>query len=362
MNRLYNWYLQETQNSNLVYDEAQVILINKFDIFLNNYNNHSFLHKLLTKHKPQKSGFYIYGGVGLGKSMLMNKFYEQFTEEHKTRIHFHEFMHNIHQELSQLKDNKNPLLTIAKKLKKQYKIIFLDEMHISDIATAMILKNLFENLFNQGILIITSSNYAPDDLYQDGLMRDRFIPAIRILKQQLEIVQLVSTNDYRQLNTSVNNLFLTNIPNSHEGLNKLFNKVCHNKLIIQNNTIEIQKRKIPFIKKSSNIIWFNFDILCGDLRSQLDYLELAQNFNWFIIENIHELKPQDKEMARRFTWLIDILYDENRKLIISSSCDIDKIYLEGEFAPEFKRTISRLTEMQTDEYLSKLPLHPIIET
>ncbi|MFN8769954.1 MAG: cell division protein ZapE [Neisseriaceae bacterium] len=367
MNKLLNWYLTETQNNNLIYDEIQANVVKEFDKFLAIYNSYNYLSRFfavlhLNRYTTKKLGFYIYGNVGRGKSMLMNEFYSQFPEHHKLRIHFHEFMHNIHQKLAELKDKKNPLATIAKNFKRQYRIIFLDEMHISDIATAMILKNLFENLFKENIYIITSSNYAPTDLYHDGLMRERFIPAIKLFEKYLKIINLESPRDYRLINSSINHLFLINIPPAHEDLLKLFNKISHNKSVTTNGLIEIQKRKISFEKKSHNIIWFSFDIICGDLRSQLDYLELAQNFNWFIIEDVRQLLPKDKEMARRFTLFIDILYDENKKLILSSSCDINNIYIEGDFAIEFKRTISRLSEMQTDEYLNKKPINPIIET
>lgn len=358
-NKLENWYTSQTQSGELTYDKAQAIIIKKFDNFLQQFTKPNIL-KMFSK--DNKFGLYIHGSVGCGKTMLINALYTEIPTKNKMRIHFHQFMQNIYQELAKLKDVISPLAIIAKELRKKYRIIFLDEMHISDIATAMILKNLFYSLISEKIHIITSSNYPPNGLYPDGLMRERFMPAITLLETQLDVIALDSPQDYRLIHTSNNNLFMINVADTQHKLNQLFNQLARNKPSIANDTIIIQNRSIPFIKKSSNIIWFDFKIICGELRSQPDYLELVQYFSWFIISNYQELSVQDNNIARRFTWLIDILYDGNKKLVLSGAVALDKIYLHGDFANEFSRTVSRLKEMQTNEYLSKIPINHLTDT
>lgn len=357
MKLLENWYVDQTKNNNLVFDTAQLAILQQFDQFITNFNQSGFLLKWFSR--PTCLGFYVHGSVGSGKSMIINAFYEQFPVEAKVRLHFHEFMQDIHQQLAELKNHDNPLQVIAANLKTQYKIIFLDEMHVSDIATAMILKNLFSALFAEEIYIVTSSNYAPDELYPDGLMRERFLPAIDLIKQKLTIIPLSSSSDYRLLHNSFNQLFFTNETNAsdyQQGLVKIFNSINQNNGYEEYGQIIIQSRAIDFVRKSNCIIWFEFKLICGDQRSQLDYLELIKKFRWFIIDKVYALESQDKDVARRFTWLIDILYDNQCKLALASSTTLEQIYSHGDFANEFTRTVSRLQEMQTKEYLEKQPL------
>lgn len=359
MKTLESWYTEQIQNKTLIFDQLQLNTILLFDNFIPQIKT-NIIAQLF--NRPTHLGFYVYGSVGRGKSMLINEFFTHIPINKKLRIHFHEFMHEIHQKLSTFTHELEPLNKIAKDLKKLYTVIFLDEMHVSDIATAMILKNLFTALFKENIYIITSSNYAPHDLYPNGLMRERFLPAITLIEEKLKVVSLDGPRDYRLSNTSDNKLFLIKSHNTQQYLNRIFDKVRQNNTVDTNGLILIAHREIHYTKKSKNIIWFDFNVICGDMRSQLDYLELSQEFNWFIIENVYELPTDKKDIARRFTWLVDILYDENKKLAMSCTCDLNKIYPHGDFSNEFGRTISRLTEMQTDEYLKKLPINRIIET
>lgn len=285
--------------------------------------------------------------------MIMNAMFEHTNTSRKTRKHFHEFMQDIHSQMANLVNIDDPLALIAKKLKAEYDIIYLDEMHVSDIATAMIMKRLLENIFENKVYIVTSSNYHPDGLWPDGLMRERFLPAIEVLKEYLNVASLEAQQDYRLLNDSVNKLFIVNNPDSDIHLEKIFKAINNGKPGSASNSIEICNRKIKYICQGRDIIWFDFMAICGDMRSQLDYLELSRKFEWFIISNITLLTADKKDIARRFTWLIDVLYDNNRKLAVSSSVLIKDIYCRGDFANEFERTISRLEEMQTQEYLEK---------
>ena len=349
MNNLINWYHDQIAANNLKHDHAQKQLFNELQLFLNSFAKQNFITRLFNKNK--KLGYYIYGDVGRGKSMIMNSMFQHTETSRKLRRHFHEFMRDIHTQLANIQIN-DPLSIICKELKQSYDIIYLDEMHVSDIATAMIMKRLLESLFENNIYIVTSSNCHPDKLWPNGLMRERFLPAIETIKHWLHISCLNSNQDYRLLNNSFNHLFVINQANANNQLEQLFEKInLDNK--VDFGSIKISNRDLPTIKYSNECIWLDFSIICGNMRSQLDYIELAKRFKWFIISDIYQLTIDQKDIARRFTWLIDILYDENRNLALSSNVPITQLYLDGDFANEFERTISRLEEMQTDEYLEK---------
>lgn len=350
-NSLISWYQEQTATSQLSFDEAQQKLIEELSQFLYNFSRQNFITRLFGRH--DKLGYYIYGDVGRGKSMIMNAMYQHTTTKRKNRWHFHEFMREIHQQLALMTNIDEPLATIANDLKEEYDIIYLDEMHVSDIATAMILKKLLDSIFTKGVYIVTSSNYHPDKLWPNGLMRERFLPAIETIKARLEVVSLNSEQDYRLINSSFNNLFIQSSTLSYQHLEQIFTAINLNNNKEEDGEIEISSRMIPYIRRGSDVIWFDFAVICGDMRSQLDYLELVAQFKWFIVSDIPSLDGNKKDIARRFTWLIDILYDHNAKLAISSTVSIHNIYTEGDFANEFERTVSRLEEMQTEEYLQK---------
>lgn len=350
---LTSWYRAQTVNQTLTFDSAQLGLIQQLDKFIQQISRkQNIVSWVINKFKPPKKlGYYIYGSVGSGKTMLMDQLYHLLPTDKKTRQHFHQFMSNIHQELANLQAHDEPLRIIAQQMKKRYNIIVLDEMHVSDIATAMILKNLFMSLFAEGIYIITSSNFAPNQLYLDGLMRERFLPAISLIQHRLEVVALNTSQDYRFLHQTNSQLFFIN-SQTNQPLEQVFNQINHNQHYLSNASILVQSRQIPFIRQAQDIIWFDFKVLCGDRRSQLDYLELSKQFSWFILDGIYALQEKDKDMARRFTWLIDILYDNKNKLALTSTVDINHIYPKGDYSNEFSRTVSRLQEMQTTEYLA----------
>lgn len=350
MKNLEQWYLHKVKLKELVLDHNQLSILQQLDVFIKNFAKKSFFSKLFRQH-PKKLGVYIYGSFGQGKSMIINEVYHQIVDRNKLRIHFHDFMKYIHQQLAMYKNVKHPLQLIATGIRSRYRIIFLDEMHVSDIASAMILKNLFTHMFALNTYILTSSNYAPEKLYPQGLMRERFIPTIDLIKQKMEVIHLAGDYDYRFLDIIHGGLFFINDKDGHDKLDNIFKQVAISDDTTENNFILIQGRQIAYIKKSSNIIWFEFDTLCGDGRSQIDYLELSNQFKHIIIENISPIQTQDK--ARRFTYLVDILYDKRLKLILSSSCELEQLYTQADFAYEFRRTVSRLTEMRNQKYLTQ---------
>jgi cell division protein ZapE len=350
---IYNWYQDQVLSGKLKNNSYQIKLIKAYDEFLIANAKSKFLS--LFNKKPLFFGFYIYGSFGCGKTMLLNSFFSMLPSLKKLRVHFHEFINQMNNSIA---TNKITIEKYCSQLKKKFDYIFLDEFHVSDIATAMLLYKILVNMFNQNIIIITTSNFQPDELYKDGLMRDRFIPAINLIKDKLQLHYLKITQDYRRENNQLTDNFIYKNSKAGQLLTIKFEQYAIGS-ILNNGFILIQQREINFIKKANNIIWFEFNIICGDLRSQIDYIQLAQLYDFFIIDNIVKLEASDKDIARRFTWLIDILYDSAKKIIISTSIDIDSIYLDGLFNNEFKRTISRLHEMQTVNYLT-IPVKNIL--
>jgi cell division protein ZapE len=310
-----------------------------------------------SKSKPINNGIYFWGGVGRGKSFLMDSFYlylkQDYVDLNITRIHFHEFMRNVHKELEYLCGIADPIDSVAKKIAGQYKIICFDEFHINDIADAMIFDRLFHALFKYNIFFVLTSNYNVSDLYLNGLHRDRFLPAIDLLQQHLQVINLDGGNDYRLRSLEQMNIYHTPITDAtNSKLLDSFNKLAQNtKNIEQNCDLYIENRKIHAKYKCDDVVWFNFKELCDSPRSQNDYLELSLQFNTIILSDIPYMPPKMSTPARRFTWLIDILYDHKVNLIMSADVVAEELYTEGLLANEFHRTVSRIIEMQSKEYL-----------
>ena len=325
-----------------MYDELHQLHIQKQNIFS------IVTHFFNTPKKPR--GVWLWGGVGRGKSFIMDCFYESMIIlSGKTRIHFHEFMRSIHRELEQLKGTADPLDIVAKNVAKKYQLLCFDEFHVSDIADAMILHRLLDRLFAHGVIFVMTSNYAPDKLYPDGLHRDRILPAIALLKQHLDVINIDVGVDYRRRSLEqVKTYWTPNDSNAQLEINELFNQLSNH----QDETPEvlIENRTITAQRKAGVILWCNFTQLCSTARSQNDYLDIATQFKTVILTDIPQLKPAQASSARRLTWLIDVLYDHKVKLIISADTTPENIYLEGQFANEFHRTVSRIIEMQSQEY------------
>jgi len=316
-------------------------------LIFNKKNSNKFKRLLYNPIVP--NGIYIWGGVGRGKSFLMDIFFSEVPIKKKLRIHFHEFMRDVHRELDKEKKLDNPLQQVAKKVAIKNHLICFDEFHISDIADAMILYNLFEVFFKKNISFIMTSNFAPENLYPDGLHRDRLLPGIELLEKNLDIINLNGNFDYR--NQIFKNLDIYHYPldkNSESKLLESFNRLADSKL--QNPVVKIKSRKIYCFKRAGGVIWSHFRDLCQVPCSQIDYLELSRLFHTVIISNIPEMNEEMSSVARRFTWLIDILYETKVKIIISAEVKPEMLYKEGIFSNEFKRTVSRLNEMMSYEY------------
>lgn len=307
--------------------------------------------KKLINHPDLPKGVYMYGGVGRGKSFLMDCFFNAVPIKRKVRLHFHEFMREVHREMHLMQGTQNPLDALGAKISKKYKLICFDEFHVSDITDAMILYKLLESLFANGVGFVTTSNFEPDGLYPGGLHRDRILPAIALLKERMEIVNVDNGTDYRS--RTLEDAKLYHCPLGAEtdaAMEDTFNRLAeaHD----EEPVMQIETRKIAAKRRAGGVIWFDFRELCGGPRSQNDYLEIATQFHTILLSDVPELHVNMASAARRFTLLIDVLYDRRVKLIISAAVPPEQIYTEGPLAHEFPRTVSRLNEMQSKEYLA----------
>jgi len=296
-------------------------------------------------------GVYMYGGVGRGKSFLMDCFYNAVPLRRKTRLHFHEFMREVHRELAELQGTVNPLDELGRRIAKRYKLICFDEFHVADITDAMILHRLLVALFDNGVGFVTTSNFKPDDLYPGGLHRDRILPAIKLLNDNLEVINVDNGTDYRRRTLEQVRLYLT--PNGAEAdreMRKAFERLAES--ADENPVLHIEAREIHALRKAGGVVWFDFKTLCGGPRSQNDYLEIATQFHTVLLSDVPYMPVRMASEARRFTWLVDVFYDRRVKLIMSAEVPPEQLYTEGPLAHEFPRTVSRLNEMQSAEFLS----------
>ncbi len=307
------------------------------------------LKKLINRPEIPR-GVYMYGGVGRGKSFLMDCFFNAVPLKRKTRLHFHEFMREVHHELVNLQGTVNPLDELGKRMAKRYRLICFDEFHVADITDAMILHRLLQALFDNGVGFVTTSNFKPDDLYPNGLHRDRILPAIALLNAKLEVLNVDNGTDYRRRTLEDAKLYHT--PNGDEAQNAM--TATFNALAEQHDEdplLHIEAREIRARRRAGGVVWFDFKTLCGGPRSQNDYLEIASRFHTVFLSDVPHMPVRMASEARRFTWLVDVLYDRRVKLIMSAEVAPEALYTEGPLAHEFPRTVSRLTEMQSKEFL-----------
>jgi cell division protein ZapE len=303
-------------------------------------------------NRPQiPRGVYMFGGVGRGKSFLMDCFFNAVPVVRKTRLHFHEFMREVHRELADLQGTVNPLDELGRRMAKRYRLICFDEFHVADITDAMILHRLLAALFENGVGFVTTSNFKPNDLYPGGLHRDRIMPAIALLNQRLEVINVDNGTDYRRRTMEQVKLYHMPLGDSADReMDDAFNRLAeaHDESPI----LHIESREIISKRKAGGVVWFDFKTLCGGPRSQNDYLELASQFHTVLLSNVPHMPVRMASEARRFTWLVDVLYDRRVKLIMSAEVAPEALYTEGPLVHEFPRTASRLSEMQSAEFLA----------
>ena len=305
--------------------------------------------KKLINHPDEPKGVYLYGGVGRGKSFLMDCFFGAVPLKRKTRLHFHEFMREVHRELADLQGTVNPLDELAEQIAKKYKLICFDEFHVADITDAMILHRLLKALFENGVGFVTTSNFKPDDLYPNGLHRDRILPAIALLNERLEVINVDNGTDYRRRTMEQVRLYHTPLgPEADAAMADAFEKLAESQ--DEDPVLHIESRQIHARRRAGGVVWFDFKTLCGGPRSQNDYLEIASQFHTVFLSDVPAMPLRMASEARRFTWLVDVLYDRRVKLIMSAAVPPEELYTEGPLAHEFPRTVSRLNEMQSTEF------------
>ncbi len=307
------------------------------------------LKKLINRPEIPR-GVYMHGGVGRGKSFLMDCFFNAVPLKRKTRLHFHEFMREVHHELVNLQGTVNPLDELGKRMSKRYRLICFDEFHVADITDAMILHRLLNALFDNGVGFVTTSNFKPDDLYPGGLHRDRILPAIALLNAKLEVLNVDNGTDYRRRTLEDAKLYhVPNGPVAEAAMTATFNALAEQH--DEDPLLHIEARQISAKRKAGGVVWFDFKTLCGGPRSQNDYLEIASRFHTVFLSGVPHMPVRMASEARRFTWLVDVLYDRRVKLIMSADVAPEELYTEGPMSHEFPRTVSRLTEMQSKEFL-----------
>ncbi|HEX9139945.1 MAG TPA: cell division protein ZapE [Steroidobacteraceae bacterium] len=303
---------------------------------------------------PAVRGVYLWGAVGRGKTWLMDLFFASVPAVSRRRQHFHHFMRDVHAELAALRGQSEPLGVVARKLARHAQLLCLDELFVEDIADAMLLGTLFEALLHQGVTLVITSNVPPAGLYRDGLQRARFLPAIALLESELDVLQVDGGTDYRlrQLRQAPVYLSLADPAAARRAMSAWFERLAD----AHGNTdrrLQISGRMLRAVRRRGDVVWFRFRTLCDGARSTADYVQIAHQFHAVLLSSVPQLGAGQDDAARRFIALVDEFYDRGVKLIVSAACDPQALYQGSRLAPEFKRTASRLVEMQSESYLAQ---------
>ncbi len=302
--------------------------------------------------KKSVMGLYLHGPVGVGKTYLVDLFYDCISEQHKARFHFHHFMQQIDAQLRRLQGQKDPVRRIAADLAKTTRLLCLDEFLVHDVADAMILAELLTALFEHGIILVATANTCPDDLYLDGVHRERFLPAIELLKRHCEVLLLSDHRDYRLGRAPLMQAYLYPLNQAaRQSLTEQFDTIAVNP--VEGGELTVQQRLIPCVKFSDHAVWFTFEVICNVPRCQLDYLEIADRFDTVFVSEIPVLTSDDTVRAIMLIHFIDVMYDRGIHLVVSAAVVASRLYLGGSMIKSFQRTLSRLEEMQSIDYLQR---------
>ena len=298
-------------------------------------------------------GLYLWGRVGRGKTFLTELFCEAVTTPRKRRVHFHRFMQDVHARLRLLEGERDPLVAVATELARELRVLVLDEFVVGDIGDAMILGNLLRALFERGVVLVTTSNTPPQDLYRGGLQRERFLPAIALLEKHCEVVELVSATDWRLRSLKQAPVYYTPPgPAAERALNAAFARMAHGP-VRRDFDLVVNDRPIATRAESDGAAWFAFDALCEGPRGVADYIELAKAYHTIFVSNVPQFTPQTEDAARRFIEFVDEVYDRGVNLVLSAAAPIVDLYDGERLRAEFGRTESRLIEMQSEDYLAR---------
>jgi len=363
------WYWHFSQRHDFQADSDQLRVLEHLQkLFedLEDYRHYRAgkINRLVTNlgagRKPPR-GMYIWGGVGRGKSLMMDAFFKVLPHKRKRRVHFHEFMREIHARMRDLPGQEDPLDPISAQIARELRVLAFDEFHVSDIADAMILGRLLELMIARGVVLVMTSNYRPDDLYPNGLQRARFLPAIEILNRDLEVVELVGSTDHRRRILDALSVYYTPIDEDADPHLAMFFEAMTKASYAENGTIEVGGRPLAFRRRAKGVVWFEFAELCEKPRSQVDFLEIASAYHTVLVSNVRRMSVTQTDVVRRFTWLVDVFYDQRVKLVLSADAQPeDLVQALDSAAPhermvqkEFARTASRLREMQSRDYFSR---------
>jgi len=363
------WYWHFSQRHDFQADSDQLRVLEHLQrLFedLEDYRHYRAgkINRLVTNlgagRKPPR-GMYIWGGVGRGKSLMMDAFFKVLPHKRKRRVHFHEFMREIHARMRDLPGQEDPLDPISAQIARELRVLAFDEFHVSDIADAMILGRLLELMIARGVVLVMTSNYRPDDLYPNGLQRARFLPAIEILNRDLEVVELVGSTDHRRRILDALSVYYTPIDEDADPHLAMFFEAMTKASYAENGTIEVGGRPLAFRRRAKGVVWFEFAELCDKPRSQVDFLEIASAYHTVLVSNVRRMSVTQTDVVRRFTWLVDVFYDQRVKLVLSADAQPeDLVQALDSAAPhermvqkEFARTASRLREMQSRDYFSR---------
>ncbi len=376
------WYWKFSQLDGFESDPAQLEVLQHLERLHNDLEKYrqyrqGKVNRLVTNfgggRKPPR-GLYIWGGVGRGKSLMMDAFFNVSTLKRKRRVHFHEFMREVHNDMKRLSGKEDPLDLISDRLAKQLRLLCFDEFHVSDIADAMILGRLLELMTDKGVVLVMTSNYQPDELYPNGLQRSRFLPAIEILKRELEVIEIAGGNDHRRRILESMSVYHTPLDDYAELMLARAFEAMSRATYSTHGHIKVGARDLAYLRRAKGVLWCAFEELCVKARSQVDYLEIASSYHTVLVSGIPQLHAKDRaDVVRRLTWLIDVFYDQRVKFICSAAADPEWLVVDerkvdaksgaaghaGEggatlfVSAEFGRTASRLREMQSKEYFSR---------
>ena len=357
-NILINRYHEKVKQEEITHDPDQQVvldLLQQLYIQLQSQKKKTWLQRLIRSRGAGEStpikGLYIWGGVGRGKTFLMNLFFQQLPQK-KMRLHFHRFMQIVHEQLTIHKHQADPLEGVAHYFTQQAAVLCLDEVDITDITDAMILARLLHHLYEQQMVMVMTSNLHPKNLYKNGLQREQFLPAIELIYQYNRLVNITGALDYRgELLVHSALYYVPADALAEEKLQRLYRHLSGVKLHQERTDIIINQRSIDVRKWSDNIVWFEFDVICGVGRSTEDYLQIATFFTTVIVSNIPRMDDQRVDEVRRFINMIDVYYDNRIQLVVSAHARPESLYTTGKLVREYQRTQSRLLEMQSTQYL-----------
>jgi cell division protein ZapE len=332
-----------------------------FEQWSNYKRRRSTALRRLVVHPELPRGVFLWGPVGRGKTFLMDSFFRCLPLERKRRVHFHHFMRDVHRELEALKGTANPLDALADRIARRYRLICFDEVAVSDVADAMILGRLFTRTMDRGVVYCMTSNYHPDELYKGGLKREDFLPVIELLKERLDVIRVGGEVDYRKRALQQVKVYHTPLTaESDRALLEAFRKVAE--VEEEHHELDVEGRVIPYRHRAGGVVWFEFKVICGWGRSQNDYIDLAKRFHTIVVSGVPRMSVEQADAARRFTLLVDVLYDQRVKLVVSAEAAPEALLKRDAGSGDaqlqamifqFDRTASRLAEMQTLDYLNQ---------